>query len=602
MPSNATGSAVTRVNTHTTMDQHQPAVTLLDDGGWVVSWTSDSSESGGQLGIYQQRYGASGNAIGSETLINSHTTGGQSESSVTALADGGWLATWTSADQDGSGFGIYQRRFHANGSATGLETLVNTYTTSSQADSSVITLTDGGWVVAWTSSGQDGDNEGIYQQRYQADGSTGGTETRVNTHATDSQFQSSSAALADGGWLVTWSSVGQDGHGYGIYQQRYDGNGAALGPELAVNTQTTADQAQSSVTALADGGWLVTWNSYGDTNWWDIYQQRYDMAGNKVGTETQVNTYTTNFQMQSSVTGLADGGWLVTWRSFGPDSVTFDIYQQRYDTNGNIVGSETLVNPGTAGVQFDPTVKALANGGWIVSWEGQGAGDTYGIYQRSFVPDDTPGDKNETLTGTEADETLIGYDGNDRLGGAGGTDVLVGGFGNDTYIINSGLDDVREFVVQGVDRVLASVSFSLLQHAGLENLILTGKDTINATGNGSDNVLTGNAGKNILKGLGGDDILIGGKGTDKAFGGDGSDRFVFKTGSGKDAIADFDAAGADHDRLDLKAMTSIADFADLKADHVSQKGSSVLINAGHGDTITLAGLNIKDLGSSDFLF
>ena len=40
---------------------------------------------------------------------------------------------------------------------------------------------------------------------------TAGDETRVNTFTTDTQAASSVIGLADGGWLVVWQSNGQDG-------------------------------------------------------------------------------------------------------------------------------------------------------------------------------------------------------------------------------------------------------------------------------------------------------------------------------------------------------------------------------------------------------
>ncbi len=43
--------------------------------------------------------------------------------------------------------------------------------------------------------------------------------------------------------------------------------------------------------------------------------------------------------------------------------------------------------------------------------------------------------------------------------------------------------------------------------ANLKNLILTGKDNINGTGNKLDNTIRGNKGNNILKGLAGNDNL-----------------------------------------------------------------------------------------------
>ena len=65
-----------------------------------------------------------------------------------------------------------------------------------------------------------------------------GTEFRVNTARSD-QHCSSVAALADGGFVVTWTSLRQDGSDYGIYGQRYMADGIAVGSEFIVNTFTT---------------------------------------------------------------------------------------------------------------------------------------------------------------------------------------------------------------------------------------------------------------------------------------------------------------------------------------------------------------------------
>lgn len=50
-------------------------------------------------------------------------------------------------------------------------------------------------------------------------------DTRINTYTTSDQSGSSVAALKNGGFVVTWSSNGQDGDRYGIYGKRYDANG-----------------------------------------------------------------------------------------------------------------------------------------------------------------------------------------------------------------------------------------------------------------------------------------------------------------------------------------------------------------------------------------
>ena len=103
-------------------------------------------------------------------------------------------------------------------------------------------LAGGGFVVTWTSDGQDGSGYGIYGQRYAPDGTAVGSEFRVNTFTANNQHWSSVTALAGGGFVVTWTSLGQDGSGYGIYGQRYAADGTAVGSEFRVNTFTTDHQ------------------------------------------------------------------------------------------------------------------------------------------------------------------------------------------------------------------------------------------------------------------------------------------------------------------------------------------------------------------------
>ena len=167
---------------------------------------------------------------------------------------------------------------------TGTDTQVNTYTSSDQIYSSVTALNDGGFVVTWSSDGQDGSGYGIYGQRYAADGTPVGSEFRANTSTSSDQIYSSVTALNDGGFVVTWSSFGQDGSGYGIYGQRYAADGTPVGSEFRANTSTSSDQVYSSVTALNDGGFVVTWSSDGqDGSGWGIYGQRYAADGTPGG-------------------------------------------------------------------------------------------------------------------------------------------------------------------------------------------------------------------------------------------------------------------------------------------------------------------------------
>jgi Ca2+-binding RTX toxin-like protein len=136
------------------------------------------------------------------------------------------------------------------------------------------------------------------------------------------------------------------------------------------------------------------------------------------------------------------------------------------------------------------------------------------------------------LWGNGGNDTLNGGGGNDLLDGGSGADVMSGGVGNDVYVVNHLLDQAFEFVGEGVDRVEASVNFTLADN--IENLTLTGT-AANGTGNGLGNTLTGNSranqlsggdGADILHGMDGSDRLDGGLGVDTMVGGIGNDTYV----------------------------------------------------------------------------
>ena len=75
-----------------------------------------------------------------------------------------------------------------------------------------------------------------------------------------------------------------------------------------------------------------------------IYAQRYNANGEKVGVETQINTYIDNKQLYSNVISLKDGGYLISWTSYNQDGSGTGIYAQRYDKDGNKWAEEEIIS------------------------------------------------------------------------------------------------------------------------------------------------------------------------------------------------------------------------------------------------------------------
>jgi hypothetical protein len=135
----------------------------------------------------------------------------------------------------------------------------------------------------------------------------------------------------------------------------------------------------------------------------------------------------------------------------------------------------------------------------------------------------------DRLYGGAGNDTLEGGAGNDRLDGGTGNDTMAGDIGNDVYVVDSAQDIVLETTAGatgGIDRVESSISFTLANLDNVENLTLTGQQTLSGTGNALGNVIIGNDAGNTLDGAGGDDRLDGGKGADRLTGGTGNDTYI----------------------------------------------------------------------------
>jgi large repetitive protein len=661
-------SSEVQVNTYTTSIQNYPTITAMADGGFVVSWQSNGQDGDG-YGIYAQCYNAAGRAVGLEFQVNSSTTNSQIAPTITALTDGGFVVSWSSSNgQDGSGWGVYAQRYNAAGVAAGSEFQVNTFTTSDQYNSSITALVGGGFVVSWDSFAKEGSNFGICAQRYDAAGQAAGAEFQVNTYTTDTQSSSAVTALTGGGFVVSWQSDSQDGSSSGIYAKIYNAAGVAAGAEFRVNTYTNSDQGSPTVTELTDGGFVVTWQSNGqDGSGYSIYAQRYNAAGVAAGAEFRVNTYTNSNQGSPTITALTDGGFVVTWQSNSQDGSGYGIYAQRYNAAGQAAGSEFRVNTYTNSDQGSPTITALTDGGFVVSWASDNEdGDGYGIYAQQYDANgDLAGMKligtagadtinldpgqlltvdgaggNDILNGSSGDDVLLGgtgndkltgnagndylaggndadimigglgddvllggtgndsltgNDGNDWLDGGAGTDTMIGGLGDDTYIVDNVGDILTEAVGAGTDSVVASVSRVLA--ANFENLTLTGGGNNNATGNTAGNQLTGNSGNNILDGGVGADILAGGMGDDTYIVDNISDSVSENANSGTDLVKTSVAytLGNNVENLTLAGTANINGYGNALANTIMGNAGSNLLNGGDGND------NLSGLAGNDWL-
>ncbi len=295
----------------------------------------------------------------------------QSNRTVDRAADDSFVAVWADfADGPafGTSFGVSARRFDSGGNALTGNVQVNSYTTGRQNWPSVASRADGSFMVTWTNSpdnttsGQD-----ISGRLFDSDGTPLTDEFTANTTTADTQAQSTVAALSNDGFVITWIGVNA-GTAFDVFAQRFDEDGVALGTEFAVNSNLTLSQELPSAAATSDG-FIVAWGSQDcDGNQFGVCAQRFDNSGAKVGTEFTVNTYTTDNQTQPAVAVNSDDSFVITWMSDGQDGSRNGIYAQRFSSMGVAVGTEFPVTQTTDGDQKYPTV-SFGQGGFVVAWQ-----------------------------------------------------------------------------------------------------------------------------------------------------------------------------------------------------------------------------------------
>ena len=121
----------------------------------------------------------------------------------------------------------------------------------------------GNYVVTWSSFLQDGSGWGVYARRYSNSGATLGSEFRVSETALYSQHESAVSMDDDGNFVITWNSYNQEGDttdSSGIFARMFNANGTDyLDPgtaqplgEFRINAITEGEQTNPAVAMDAD--------------------------------------------------------------------------------------------------------------------------------------------------------------------------------------------------------------------------------------------------------------------------------------------------------------------------------------------------------------
>jgi FG-GAP-like repeat len=346
--------SLTQVNTTDTLAQIDGQVASLNDGGYVVVWT-DSSLTYNPSGtaIVGQRYDAFGNKVGGEVKISQFSSGDQLSPTITALPNGNVAIAF--ADTSAGNLDLYVRVFDASLGLVRTDTI--DVSTTVTLNPSITAFADGSYVITYTAgSGADTD---IVARVVSASGTVGAPFDIDNQ--TDNRDMSEVATLSNGNFVVTYvDEVSGSGTDTGVSYAVFSSAGAqVVAPAIVPGGDGVGLETDPDVAALREGGFVVMWTDP-DLGTNDIRASLLNSNGTAILSDFLVNTTTAGDQNEASVIALADGGFLVTWEDDGADLVR----AQRFDPTGTKIGTEFTVKNGTTPSSLDsPEAALLTDGG-----------------------------------------------------------------------------------------------------------------------------------------------------------------------------------------------------------------------------------------------
>jgi len=398
--------------------QADPTITILLDQRVLVTWNEETET--GSNDIYAQLVSDSGVLLGEAFLINQNISNNQLGQEVTALIDGGFAITWQSENQDGDGYGIIVRQFDNELNGTD-EIIVNEITLGNQTDPTITADSEGGFLVGWTDNIHI-NGGAVYAQRFDTAANKIGSNIHLNDDGVIDLNNSKDveiAELQDGSFVAAWDAwsgtrdiyarkiadeeVQPTAPGHTFSVKALDGKyviDGEVAPSLELVSGRTYefDLSDPSLAShplkFKEGGTLFDGSV------------RYDGT---LGVD-QVVTLT--------VPSMTDGVGVMSYYCTNHSGMGNDIeikFNDVIGTNTDDVLTGLSGSDWIEGLNGDDTIDGSSGQDYVDGGEGH---DTlYG------------GAENDTLDGGAGNDTIDGGAGNDTIDGGAGNDTIDGGAG-----------------------------------------------------------------------------------------------------------------------------------------------------------------------------
>ena len=567
----------------------------LTNGNIVVAWATTSNGGVGSpsgTDIVGRIFNLAGEPVGGEILLNTQWQANNERApSLTALPDGGFMVAYDRSDIGTGAISLRQEEFTANGafrsSSTGI-VIDNAVGLPNSSDPAIAASSATSTLAVFLRENA-ADATNIVGRLYDPSTNVYGAETTLLSGGVYTAAQVTT--LSNGNYVIVGSRIPAGSDSEVVFRIMSPTLTNVLGATSVADTSSNLEgDSDPSVTALSGGGFVISWtNTDSDT---DVRFQVFSENGAALGSGAPASQSSTDNNNESAVVALADGGFLVLWDN--DEAGELSVQFQRYAADGAAVGAVATVSTFGGGNIDDIDATLLEDGRLAFAWE-----DGTNVRMAIYDPRDatnvtsyagvnahvgTVGGDN--IVGTNASESIIGGSGNDTIDGGNGADLIFGGAGNDYIIrdVNRGNDSM--FGGAGSDTVDFANTVSSVRIDLAAGLWGFSGVLEHALANFERAV--GGLGNDSISGSVGADSLNGSSGNDTLIGGLGADTLV--GGLGKDLMTG--GGGLDQ----FLYSSSLAESG------VAFSARDAINTFAHGDKIDLTAIDANTLQGGDQAF
>ncbi|MAW60426.1 MAG: hypothetical protein CMJ94_06285 [Planctomycetes bacterium] len=414
----------TQVNTFTYSTQHEQALDVAEDGRILVAWASRRQEAG-SYGVFAQLVDGLGRPLGTELHINEYLPGAQFQPAVAFTPQGDAFVAWCSqGGQDGEFGGIYLRRLaelkEAQGAnqfgPIGVEQQINQTVAGDQTNPTLLALADGTLVASWVSANIDGSVRAM-ARLFDAAGQPMGDEFALGEGCGAEALPV--LARVDGGFVASWARTGKAA---GVYARSFNSQGVAQGAEqllVADAIEPALDSDGQGRLALA---WMAfdanqEYRVHAQALSASLQLQGQAWVSPEVAEGSYVNA--------ASVAMGQDGRFVAAYTRHEPSTAgpglgkpvgQASILGQEFDAAGLPVGAVTRLNQAEEGLQdlrVGRNAKHIAMGAQgqlAMTWYGRTAHDGKGVGLTVLAPDQFAPEAPAEITPVAALEGLLPAD------------------------------------------------------------------------------------------------------------------------------------------------------------------------------------------------